>query len=45
MQTTPFDFDVITGPSTPRDDRRQAPEQSDSEQPESNAPQAPPRPR
>lgn len=42
MQTTPFDFDVITGPSTPRDDRRDAPEQNGSEPPQPDAPQAPP---
>ena len=42
MPTTPFDFDVITGPSTPRDDRRDGPEQSGSEQPQTRAPQAPP---
>ena len=26
MHATPFDFDVITGPSVPRDDRKQEPE-------------------
>lgn len=26
MQATPFDFDVITGPSVPRDDRKQEPQ-------------------
>jgi hypothetical protein len=45
MQTTPFDFDVITGPSTPRDDRRQPPEPAETEQPQSGTPAAPLEPR
>ena len=33
MHTTPFDFDVITGPSVPRDDRKPEPQQGEADQP------------
>lgn len=33
MQATPFDFDVITGPSLPRDDRKPEPQPVHADQP------------
>ncbi len=42
MHATPFDFDVITGPSVPRDDRRPDPQPAGAEQPAAGAPPAQP---
>ena len=42
MHATPFDFDVITGPSVPRDDRQQEPDpDSTGDQPAATLPQQP----
>lgn len=43
MQATSFDFDVITGPSTPRDERgaQRPPEPSSPAQPTGTPPAAP----
>ncbi len=45
MHSTPFDFDVITGPSIPRDDREDAPQQESADEPQASAPPAQPRSR
>lgn len=44
MNTTPFDFDVISGPSVPRDDRETDPRRDDA-QPAAGAPPAQPQTR
>ena len=45
MHSTPFDFDVISGPSVPRDDREPDPQQDSGEPPAAGAPPAPPQTR
>ncbi|HET8995696.1 MAG TPA: hypothetical protein VFN42_03430 [Acetobacteraceae bacterium] len=41
MNTTPFDFDVISGPSVPRDDRQPEPPQGDAQPVAGTAPAQP----
>ena len=45
MPVTPFDFDVITGPSVPRDDRQEDQAQDASAQQQAGTPPAPSRQR
>jgi hypothetical protein len=45
MQATSFDFDVITGPSTPRDERDEPSPHDQSQQPPAEAKPATPRTR
>lgn len=45
MHTTPFDFDVITGPSMPRDERKPDPQQDGTAQPQAGTPPAQPQTR
>jgi len=45
MLATPFDFDVISGPSLPRDDRTPVPDAARPQEPESSAPPTPPQSR
>jgi hypothetical protein len=33
MQSSPYDFDVVTGPSAPRDDGKDKPGKGDAEKP------------
>ena len=41
MHATPFDFDVITGPSVPRDDRKPEPEPGDADAQSAGSPPQP----
>jgi len=45
MHITPFDFDVITGPSVPRDQRKPDPRQEGTDQLPDDAPPAQPQTR
>jgi hypothetical protein len=45
MQASTFDFDVITGPSTPREERDDAPPQDQPQTPPAKAEPATPRKR
>jgi len=45
IHTTPFDFDVISGPSVPRDDREPEPQPAGDAQPAAGAPPAQPQTR
>jgi len=38
MQSSPYDFDVVTGPSTPPDERKEKPAESGAEQPPAEPP-------
>lgn len=45
MHTTPFDFDVITGPSMPRDERKPDPQRDGTDQLPAGEPPAQPQTR
>ena len=45
MESSPYDFDVVTGPSTPRQEGKEKPSTGDAEKPEDSQPAVPPPPK